>query len=266
MSLRIFRGDARVDVVAADDRGIAYGDGLFETMRVHAGGIPWLDRHWARLQAGAARLAIALPARARVEAGLRELLAEDPQAGIARLVLTRGSGARGYAPPPAAHATWIGSTHPAPRAVAGLDAIRCRLRLGIQPALAGIKHCNRLEQVLARAEVEAAGAADGLVFDADGALACATAGNLLLHGDGAWWTPPVDRCGVAGVMRGWLLESGLVRERRLGDADVAGARGIAVCNAVQGILPVLRLDGEALPPADLDGMRAALARAHPAFR
>lgn len=265
MSHRVFLGMQPVATVAPDDRGLAYGDGLFETMRVHAGGIPWFDRHWARLVHGAGRLVIPLPPADTVRDAIDRSLRDDPTAGIVKLLVSRGRGGRGYAPPPVPQSTWIVSTHPLPPMRDALAMITCTTRLAIQPALAGIKHCNRLEQVLARAEVAATGADEGLMFDTEGAPICATAGNLLLRIDGSWWTPPVDRCGVAGVLRGWLLEQGLVRERRIQPAELTQAEALAVCNAVRGILAIARFEDHAVPQAGVDDLRAALARAHPAF-
>ena len=264
---RIFAGDRRVDGVLPDDRGLAYGDGLFETMRVHRGGIPWFDRHWTRLCTGAARLRLALPGRALVEATITDLLAGDDD-GVLKLLVTRGAGARGYAPPIEAEPTWMLSSHPAP-APARSDGLRlrwCETRLAIQPALAALKHCNRLEQVLARGEWTGDDWDDGLVRDTDGHVVSATSANLFaLHGD-RWRTPRVDRCGVAGVCRGWLLQATFAEEVSLSVDDVEHADAVVLCNAVRGILPVARLGDRAwsLHPAVRD-LHRRLAAAHPAF-
>lgn len=263
---RVYRGTARVDGIPPMDRGLAYGDGLFETMRVHAATVPWFARHWARLAQGARRLTMPLPPRETVESAMAEILRAVPAAGVLKLLLTRGEGGRGYAPPPDPVPTWILSAHALPPIGDALRMVRCRTALALQPALAGLKHCNRLEQVLARAEVDAAGADEGLLFAADATLAGAVSGNLLLRVGDAWWTPPVDACGVAGVLRGWLLEQGLLQERALRETDLAQAQALAVCNAVRGILAVRRLDARAYAPAAATAvLRAALARAHPAF-
>ena len=113
MSAWIFSGGRRIDGVPANDRGLAYGDGLFETMRVHRGGVPWFERHWARLADGAARLQMALPDRALVEAAITDLPA-DGDDGVAKLLVTRGAGGRGYGLPAGAEPTWILSRHPLP--------------------------------------------------------------------------------------------------------------------------------------------------------
>src|SRR5690606_36891332 len=210
MSARIFRGVERIASVDPGNRGLNYGDGLFETMRVDRGALPLWPRHLARLREGAARLGIAMPARDAVEARIYDVVA-GVDGGVLKLLLTRGEGGRGYAPPPAAAPVWLLSLHPLPAALeSDLRLHWCQTRLAPQPALAGIKHCNRLEQVVARAEAERARADVGLLRDIAGNAVGATSANLLALRDGRWLTPPVEACGAAGVLRGWLLERGLV--------------------------------------------------------
>jgi 4-amino-4-deoxychorismate lyase len=268
---RLFVGDvpvdAAVDSVLAGGRGLAYGDGVFETMRAVAGAIPWWPAHRARLARGAARLGIVMPSDDALDAALRDLLRDHPDA-VVKLVLTRGSGGRGYAPPADAPPVWLLSASalpPAPRA-GGLVLRWCELRLATQPALAGIKHCNRLEQVLARAEWRDAGIDEGLLRDVDGDVVCATAANLFVLRDDRWWTPPMDRCGVAGVCRGWALDALDATERRMTPDEVLSSQALVLCNAVRGILPVARLGDHAWSPhpAVVDARRR-LAGAHPAF-
>lgn len=266
MNPRIFAGSRELRAVAPDDRGLGYGDGLFETMRVHRGAVPWWDAHWARLAAGGSRLGIRLPDPAQARAA-SEALFDDGASGVLKLVLTRGSGARGYAPDPAAEPTWIISRHPLPAASdEALSLHWCETRLAIQPALAGLKHCNRLEQVLARAECDRAGAGEGLVRDMQGSVVSATAANLfVLRGD-AWLTPPLDRCGVAGTCRAALLAPLEAREARLSPGQVESADAVFLCNAVRGILPVARLGARTWPPhPSVAAVRRILARLHPGF-
>src|SRR5690606_34706124 len=141
------------------------------------------------------------------------------------------------------------------------------VRLAVQPALAGIKHCNRLEQVLARAECDRAGADEGLLRDDDGRVVSAIAANLFVRSGDRWLTPPVDRCGVAGTCRAALLAALPAREATLAREDVERADAVFLCNAVRGILPVARLGAHAWPahPAMAEA-QAALARLHPGFR
>lgn len=265
--VRIFVGTDPVAAIPADDRAFAYGDGLFETMRAHRGALPWWDRHWARLAHGAQRLGLALPAQPQVRGEAERLLAGAD--GVLKLLLSRGSGGRGYAPPSGVPPTWGLSHHPVPPPASpdGLVLRWCDIRLAVQPALAGIKHGNRLEQVLARAEwQDGLDADEGLMRSIDGDVVCATAANLfVLHGD-RWYTPPVDRCGVAGVCRQWVLDSFPVRQARLSVAEVETADALVLTNAVRGILPVARLGERSWPSHPrVAEWQCRLAAAHPAF-
>lgn len=253
------------------DRGLAYGDGLFETMRAHAGGLPWWPRHRARLAAGAERLGIAMPTKARLDAALAEALARSPE-GIVKLLLTRGIAARGYAPEADASPTLLVSVSPLPPATASpLRVDLLALRLGVQPALAGIKHLNRLEQVLGAREAADRGLDEGLMADAEGRLTCGTRTNLFAFVAGRWITPPLEQAGVAGVARGVLLETwrppGGLAVAALAVADLPRIEALLLSNAVRGILPVGFLGARMLDPRPkgFDEARAALAASHPAF-
>ncbi|WP_133479311.1 aminodeoxychorismate lyase [Cognatilysobacter segetis] len=264
MDARIFRGNDQVDALSPLDRGLAYGDGLFETMRVWRGDVPWWDRHWARLTRGADALGIALPDEGRVREALAATL--DGADGVAKLLVTRGEGARGYAAS-AGPATWLLSRHEAPSRRDRIVVRWCATRLAVQPRLAGLKHCNRLEQVLARSEWPAGeGADDGLMVDADGDVASAIAGNVFILSQGRWRTPRLDRCGVHGVMRGWAMAVLDADEARLSPSDVEAADALFVCNAVRGILEVERLGDLAWSPhPQVAALRHRLASDHPAF-
>lgn len=274
MSARIFVDGQRADAIPDDDRGLAYGDGLFETMRVHRGEVPWWDVHWTRLAHGAGRLRIALPDQRQVRTEVADLCDADvdTDAGnpgsVLKLLLTRGSGGRGYAPPSDAMPTWKLSLHPLPGAmpVHGLQVQWCETRLASQPLLAGLKHCNRLEQVLARAECQTAGTDEGLVCDHDDNAIGATSANLFVLHQGRWLTPRLDRCGVAGICRSQLMQPLNAYEARLDRAMVNAADAVFLCNAVRGILPVATLDGRQWPPHPaVAAARCALARLHPGF-
>ncbi len=270
MSVRIFVGGQRVDAIPPHDRGLAYGDGLFETMRAWRGEVPWLDAHWARLAHGAGRLRMALPARQQVRDEIASMLGEQAEraGGVVKLLLTRGSGGRGYALPSDGMPAWILSSHRMPSAPpgAGLRLRWCETRLASQPLLAGLKHCNRLEQVMARAECQDAGMDEGMLCDHAGNVIGATSANLFVLHQGSWLTPRLDRCGVAGVCRSQLMQPLGAREVRLDRAMVEAADAVFLCNAVRGILPVAELDGRRWPPhAAVAGASRVLARLHPGF-
>ena len=271
MSARVFVGDERVEGMPADDRGIAYGDGLFETMRVHVGQVPWWEAHWARLQRGAQRLRMDLPDEVQARRETTALFADHAD-GVLKLIVTRGSGGRGYAST-SALPNWMLSRHPLPIQSSrhGLSLRWCATRLAIQPALAGIKHCNRLEQVLARSEWNDPGALDrdadeGLMCSGEGDVVCATSANLFVLHDSRWWTPEIDRCGVQGICRGQLMPLLDAREVRMSVTDVESADAVFLCNAVRGILGVARLGKRTWPshPAVAEARRR-LARTHPGF-
>ncbi len=268
---RIFLGEVQVGAIPEHDRGLAYGDGLFETMRVHGGRVPWWDAHWARMAHGAGRLRMRLPDRPLVEQQMQALLAaaDGGPDCVVKLVVTRGMGGRGYLPSIDNAPLWILSYHPAPPPPrpGGLHLRWCEMRLALQPALAGLKHCNRLEQVMARGEWTDRAIDEGLVRDMDGNVVSATAANVFVLRDGGWQTPPVDNCGVAGVCRGWVLSACGARETRMGVEDVETADAIVLCNAVRGILPVAQLGDRAwLPHPEVRALRERLAATHPAFR
>lgn len=271
MTMRLFVGEASADAAQAarlaEGRAFAYGDGVFETMRATGGTIPWWPAHRARLEAGAMRLGIALPSATMLEREVADFAMRHADAAI-KLILTRGSGGRGYAPSPDAAPVWLLQAAPLPPTMraGGLVVRWCDTRLALQPALAGLKHCNRLEQVLARAEWQDTGIDEGLMRDMDGAVVCATAANLFVLRDGRWSTPPVDRCGIAGVCRGWLIDALGAAIVPLSVEDVESADALLLCNALRGILPVARLGGRvwAPHPAVAEAQRL-LAAAHPVF-
>ncbi len=267
MSSRILRGNELQAGIEADDRGFNYGDGVFETILVHAGEPVWWDEHWRRLVAGAERLQLAVPDEAVVRREAQALTTGQARA-VLKVVLTRGRGGRGYSPPAASVPTCALSLHAAPAPMVGPIAVRwCAMPLAIQPALAGIKHLNRLEQVMARAEWSDPATAEGLMCDTAGRVVCATAANLFVHIDGVWRTPRLDQCGIAGLARQWLLTHVPgIEITVLGPETVESAQAVFLCNAVRGILPVGRLGArEWRPDARTADLRRRLAVAHPAF-
>lgn len=233
--------------VPFDDRGLAYGDGLFETVLVRDG-VPLLwQQHLARLAEGCARLGFACPERASLDA-----LPSEAGRGlhVLKLVVTRGSGGRGYLPPaePRPRLRWRVApfTPHAAHWHAGVRVRLCRLRLGIQPQLAGLKHLNRLENVLARQEWDDADIAEGVLCDSAGRLVEATCMNLFWQRDGRWETPRLDGCGVAGTLRAALLAEQPIVEVEMDADELARVEALWLGNSVQGIWPVNRLD-------DVDG-------------
>lgn len=248
--------DGRDDAcVSAFDRGLLYGDGLFETIRFTRGEAPLWLRHMQRLGEGCARLGMPLPETRQLADEARYVLAGVGDAVI-RITLTRGEGERGYSPPVNPRMTRIVAAHPAPAIPAdwyrqGIRVRSCGLRLAPQPRLAGLKHLNRLEQVLARAEWADADVVEGLLFDRDGHLISATAANVFGVRDGILVTPALDECGVAGVLRAELLDAfQQARVRPVTQEEAMQMDEMFVCSSVRGVLPVRELDGRALRVGD----------------
>ena len=267
MSARVLR-EGRVRLwLEPDDRGLAYGDGVFETMLVHQGQPVWWVEHWNRLLRGARALGLPVPDEALVRRQCAELLG-DTARGVLKIIVTRGSGGRGYRADANPSPTIVLSSHPAPEERSAPVALRwCKTALAIQPALAGIKHLNRLEQVLARAEWSDPEIDDGIMCDTEDRVICATSANIFALVGGRWLTPGVDRCGIAGTMRGWLLANvhGCV-QADLNPAEISRADALFLCNSVRGILPVRRLGMREWTGYEaITRLRRRLADFHPAY-
>lgn len=238
--------------VAADDRGLLYGDGLFETILFVNGKAALWKRHMTRLTDGCKRLAFPAP-EARVLVCEATAVCSGLSRAVVRITLTRGSGPRGYSPPASSRLSRIVSAHPVPEIPPdcyhrGVRVRCCDLRLSEQPRLAGIKHLNRLENVLARAEWSDPDIAEGLLCDGHGRMIGATAANLFAIVDGRLITPMVERCGVAGVARAQVLAWRKDCEQRdLEMAELLRADEVFLTNAVRGIVPVNALDDRHWP-------------------
>jgi 4-amino-4-deoxychorismate lyase len=232
------------------DRGLQYGDGVFETMRICGGRMRLLEYHLDRLYAGCRRLRIAGPARPSLRDEL-ERAAALREVGILKLIVTRGVGRRGYRPTGAEHHTRIISLHSLPKGSLAQSALPvrvrvCSTRLGLNPRLAGLKTLNRLESVMARAEWRDARIWEGLMQDEDENFVCGTMSNLFIRRGRSLMTPVLDRCGVAGVMRRWILETagrlGLrATERHLRWRDLQAAEEVFMTNSLAGARSVSSL-------------------------
>jgi 4-amino-4-deoxychorismate lyase len=229
------------------DRGLQYGDGLFETVAWRRGAPRLAEYHLERLATGCDRLGMPRPAE---QVLLREMAeAAGAAEAVVKVIVTRGSGPRGYRPPAVASPRRIVAGFAACAAPAGpWHARLCATRLGRNPALAGLKHLNRLEQVLARAEWDDPGIHEGLMLDDLGRVVCGTQSNLFLAAAGRLVTPRVDECGVAGVMRravlAWARACGLdAAEIHVTVDDLRAADEVFVTSALAGARALASLDG-----------------------
>lgn len=244
--------------VDAEDRGLLYGDGVFRTLVTRAGRPLNWENHRRLLARDCGRLALACPPEALL---LAEIARVAPGEAVAKVIVTRGTAARGYAPGEDGEATRIVAAWPGvPRAPEaerdGVRVRRCDLALGIQPRLAGVKSLNRLENVLARGEWRDPAIREGLLADAEGRLVEATASNVFLGLGGVLVTPALTRCGVEGAQRSRVLAlartAGIAcEERDTGFDELEAAEEVFLTNSVIGIWPVAALDGRRWPPGPL---------------
>jgi len=232
------------------DRGLQYGDGVFRTLRASSGKLIWWGDHYAKLAADARALGIACP----VEEVLKPecLTVAQGQDCVVKVILTRGAGQRGYAlPDPASPTRMVMSSalpdYPAAFVSQGIKVRWCSLKLGRQPRLAGIKHLNRLENVLARAEWSAPDIAEGLLLDEAGWVIGGVMSNFLFIRGKTLFTPDLSQCGVAGVTRERIMRlaqrQGMqVRITQMRPQDVFRADEVCVCNSLMGVLRVSMID------------------------
>lgn len=236
--------------VDSTNRGLNYADGIFETLSVHNGRPRRWQAHMDRLGVGCERLGLVMPPQAIL---LREV--QTVSAGLAdavvKIVLTRDGQGRGYMPEVNCTCTRIVSSHQFPEgtlelAREGIKARICELRLAIQPALGGIKHLNRLEQVLASAELREAGVAEGILLDQENHVISAIAANIFLVMEDRLLTPRLDRCGVRGVLRQQILLGFGARceQRRILVDMLHEADEVFICNTVRGIVPIIAIDSQ----------------------
>ncbi|MEE9140866.1 MAG: aminodeoxychorismate lyase [Alphaproteobacteria bacterium] len=248
------------DSVAVQDRGFQYGDGVFETIKVTDGSREFWGRHMARLGTGCARLGLPPPDERALEREAAEL-SKGVARGVLKIIVTRGTGGRGYRPPELPEPTRVVSLHPWPDYPdeywqKGVRVRLCEAWLSDQPLLAGIKHLNRLEQIVARQEWDDPDVAEGLMRDAQGFVVEGTMTNLFLVKGRILRTPEIDRCGVAGVMRAVILD---LADRlsipavvgRVSVAEAAAADSLFLTNSVIGIWPVRAFEETTYAPSAL---------------
>ncbi|MEJ2347014.1 MAG: aminodeoxychorismate lyase [Gammaproteobacteria bacterium] len=235
----------------AADRGLQYGDGVFETLAVRDGIPAHWDRHMARLREGCARLGIEPPAPELLRREAHQECGASAR-GVLKLIVTRGSGGRGYRIPVPSRPARILSLHPWPDYPSdwqcdGIAMRVCVTRWSLNPALAGIKHLNRLEQVLARSEWDNPDIAEGLMLNSRGQVISGTMTNIFVVQDDALITPDLAECGICGITRARVLEAAAdlgmdCRVLPLDLEQLLRARELFVCNSVAGIWPVRKLE------------------------
>ena len=238
-------------VVSIFDRGFLYGDGLFETVRIYAGE-PFLWReHLDRLKRGAEALQLRVPlSPGELLQVLRELVRRNAmEDGLARITVTRGAGRRGYSPKGADDPTFAITLHPLP--AQGTEAYRVVVaspRLYSGDRLAQFKHLNKLVQVAARMEADAAGADEALLLNERGEVVEGSSSNLFWIRQGQVCTPPLADGILPGITRHFVfgLVGGRVREESVLPEGLLGMEGIFLTSSAMEVMEVAALAGKAV--------------------
>ena len=249
------------------DRSIHYGDGVFETIAVSNGSPLCWDKHLIRMAKGCHTLGIPAPSHSVLEKEVEQLTHNQNRA-VLKIIISRGEGGRGYQSPDEISPTRIiglydWPDYPAENSMEGIKAGVCETRLGHNPALAGIKHLNRLEQVLARSEIDMDLFEENIMLDISDLIVEGTMSNVFLVSNDILLTPDLRACGIEGIIRAVILEQapdwGLRTEiKKLTLDDVKKASEIFFCNSIMGIWPVKHFLGKAY---SVDGV-AQMIRAH----
>jgi len=244
------------ETVSSQDRGLLYGDGLFETIRFFAGRLLLWEPHRQRLLSGCDVLGIDLDLN-YLDSLIPKIIASAPSTDcILKVIVTRGTGGRGYTPPSPIRPTVLFQWYALASDIVsnsknGIDVIFCRHPLSVNPVTAGIKHLNRLDQVLASRELSDAAlhtptVREGLMLDLDSNLIEGTRSNVFVVVENQLCTPELTRCGVDGVMRNRLIElfasNGVeVVVRTIQHHELKQGSEAFLCNSVFGVWPILRL-------------------------
>lgn len=237
------------------DRGFAYGDGVFETCRIVNAHIPLWNFHSERLVGSCKKLLIPVELNVVQEyllQSLKQIAPQDLQEAVVKIIITRGVGGRGYRiaeemTPTVCIAVFPKASYPEHYYTHGVSVRVCSQRLGCNTTLAGLKHLNRLEHILARAEWRDENIAEGLLFDSNNNLIEATVSNIFVVKNSVLHTPDLSEAGVAGVMRRFILDE-LAPElhitakvQKISLDELMTADEIFLCNSVYGIWPVVKI-------------------------
>lgn len=230
-------------IISPYDRGFTYGDGVFRTLVMRNGLPEYWPQHYQKLVADCGAIGIVCPSAELLMADLQQLFMPDETA-VAKIIVTRGEGSRGYSAPAITAPTRVVSKSAMPeyaeeRFVNGVNLFICETRLAQQAKLAGVKHLNRLENVLARMEWQDPRIADGIMLDDENHVIECTAANIFARFDDVLITPSLHRCGVAGVMRQIIMQTAhtlslKIRVETFDLDQLFSAEEVITCNSLYG--------------------------------
>ena len=243
-------------IISPFDRGFAYGDGVFRTL-VMRNGVPesW-PQHYQKLVADCAAINIVCPSAELLMSDLQQLFTLD-EVAVAKIIITRGEGNRGYSPPPITAPMRVVTKsampeYPEIRFSDGVNLHVCETRLAAQPLLAGIKHLNRLENVLARMEWHSPDIADGIFLDTNEHVIECTAANIFARFGDTLITPSLTNCGVAGITRQRIIElahtlSLKIKIEAMSLEKLFSADEVIICNSLYGAFQVKSVQVKSVP-------------------
>lgn len=251
--------------ISVFDRGFSYGDGVFRTMKIRNGlPVSW-PFHYQKLVADCAVIGIVCPSAELLMSDLqklfeKELFSED-LTQVAKIIITRGEGERGYAPPVITVPTRVVIKSVLPKYAEsnynkGVQLHVCDIKLAAQPKLAGIKHLNRLENVIARMEWREESIFDGLLLDQSGNVIECTMSNIFVRFGSELLTPDLSLCGVSGITRQRILGLGRILGLNVGIksltlAQILQADEVIICNSLFGAFQVTQINNKIWPQQDL---------------
>ena len=256
-------------VISPIDRGFAYGDGVFRTMRMSNSLPDYWPQHYQKLVADCAAIGIVCPSAELLMSDLQQLFAID-EIAVAKIVITRGDGARGYAPPAITTPMRVVIKSAMPQyksnqLVNGVNLHLCDLKIAHQPKLAGIKHLTRLENVMARMEWHDETIFDGLLLDQQGSVIECTMSNVFARVGNTLMTPDLSQCGVSGITRQRIIGLATVLKLNVVIANISldellQADEVVICNSLFGAFQVSKIGNTIMPKQGLaKTIRSALA-------
>jgi len=233
------------DAFPIDDRGLAYGDGLFETILVVRGRPIWLMAHMDRFRRSARELGFTTvdALMKRGARGARDLVhSARPERAALRITWTRGPGLGGFAPPERPRPRVMARLAPVPRPPKSMSAVFLDDLHG--GSMARHKSCSALLYVEAARRAREAGVDEALLADGEGGIAEASAHNLFAVIDGALVTPPARLPLLPGVTRAWAIKQGKALQRPITQRDLARASEAFLTNSIRGVVPLVTVDGQ----------------------
>ena len=238
-------------VISALDRGFAYGDGIFRTLKVINGMPEQWPMHYQTLVEDCSAIGIVCPDADLFINDFERLFLAEELIAVAKIIVTRGEGERGYKPPAITTPMRVMiksnlPSHPKTNFTEGVQLYLCDTRIGHQPKLAGIKHLNRLENVLARMEWNDPEMAEGVMLDLAGNVIECTASNIFARFGDVLTTPKLDMCGVAGITRKQILSHAhtlnlKTKIESIGLKKLLTADEVVICNSLFGVWQVRSL-------------------------